>query len=105
MEEILCMRPEEDTRVAILVPTKDRSEFVGRLLKYYASVKSPHTLYIGDASQDFHLEQTKEAIARFSESLPALHSSTILPDVGHWIQQEAAEQVNELLIDFLDNAT
>lgn len=45
------------------------------------------------------------AIARFSESLPALHSSTILPDVGHWIQQEAAEQVNELLIDFLDNAT
>lgn len=41
------------------------------------------------------------AIAGFSESLPALHSSTILPDVGHWIQQEAAEQVNDLLIDFL----
>ena len=41
------------------------------------------------------------AIAGFKESLPALHSSTILPDVGHWIQQEAAEQVNELLIDFL----
>lgn len=41
------------------------------------------------------------AIAGFSKSLPALHSSTILPDVGHWIQQEAAEQVNELIIDFL----
>ena len=41
------------------------------------------------------------AIAGFSKSLPALHSSTILPDVGHWIQQEAAEQVNDLLIDFL----
>jgi len=45
------------------------------------------------------------AIAGFKESLPALHSSTILPDVGHWIQQEAAEQVNELLIDFLQTVS
>ena len=45
------------------------------------------------------------AIAGFKESLPKLHSSTILPDVGHWIQQEAAEQVNGLLIDFLKSVS
>ncbi len=45
------------------------------------------------------------AIAGFKESLPQLHSSTILPDVGHWIQQEAAEQVNALLIDFLKSVS
>ena len=45
------------------------------------------------------------AIAGFKESLPQLHSSTILPDVGHWIQQEAAEEVNELLIDFLKSVS
>ena len=45
------------------------------------------------------------AIAGFKESLPQLHSSTILPDVGHWIQQEAAEEVNELLTDFLKSVS
>jgi pimeloyl-ACP methyl ester carboxylesterase len=24
-----------------------------------------------------------------------------LPEVGHWVQEEAPQQVNELLIDFL----
>ena len=45
------------------------------------------------------------AIAGFKESLPQLHSSTILPDVGHWIQQEAAEEVNALLVDFLKSVS
>ena len=69
------MRPEEDTKVANLASTKDRSEVVRRLLKYYASVKSPHTLHIEDASQGFHLEQTKEVIARFSEHVSIVHFS------------------------------
>ena len=41
------------------------------------------------------------AIARFGETLPALHGSHILEGCGHWVQQERAEKVNELLLDFL----
>lgn len=41
------------------------------------------------------------AIARFGETLPALHGSHVLPGCGHWVQQERAERTNELLVDFL----
>lgn len=41
------------------------------------------------------------AIERFPETLPKLTSSTIIPKAGHWIQQEAAETCNALLLDFL----
>ena len=38
-------------RVAILVPTKNRPEFIERTVSYYDSIKSPHPIYIGDASE------------------------------------------------------
>lgn len=41
------------------------------------------------------------AISRFPETLPALHGSHVLEGCGHWVQQERAEEVNRLLIDFL----
>jgi len=41
------------------------------------------------------------AIARFPETVPRLHGSHILEGCGHWVQQERAEQVNGLLVDFL----
>ncbi len=94
------MRPDKGTRVAILVPTKDRSEFIERLLNYYASVKSPHTLYIGDASQGFHLKQTKEAIARFSEHVSTVHFSwTGLS--AHATMARLAEEASETYCAFL----
>lgn len=37
-------------KVAILIPTKGRPEFIERSIKYYHSLKSPHPIYIGDAS-------------------------------------------------------
>jgi pimeloyl-ACP methyl ester carboxylesterase len=41
------------------------------------------------------------AIARFPETLPALRGSHILEGCGHWTQQERADDVNRLLVDFL----
>ncbi len=41
------------------------------------------------------------AIARFGETLPDLRGSHILPGCGHWVQQERAEDINRLLLDFL----
>ena len=37
-------------KVAILIPTINRPEFVKRTVLYYDSLKSNHQIYIGDAS-------------------------------------------------------
>ena len=37
----------------------------------------------------------------FPKTLPGLRGSHILPGAGHWVQQERAEDVNRLVIDFL----
>jgi pimeloyl-ACP methyl ester carboxylesterase len=41
------------------------------------------------------------AISRFDVNLPALADAPILPGCGHWVQQERADDVNELLLEFL----
>ncbi len=41
------------------------------------------------------------AIARYPKTLPGLRGSHILPGCGHWVQQERADRVNELLTEFL----
>ena len=41
------------------------------------------------------------AIERFTETLPALKGTHILPGCGHWVQQERASEVNELLLRWL----
>jgi pimeloyl-ACP methyl ester carboxylesterase len=43
----------------------------------------------------------EQAIARFPTTLPALRGSHILPGCGHWVQQERARHVNELLVGWL----
>jgi pimeloyl-ACP methyl ester carboxylesterase len=42
------------------------------------------------------------SIARFPETMPALRGSHILEGCGHWTQQERADDVNRLLVEFLD---
>ncbi len=37
-------------KVAILIPTLNRPSFIQRTVLYYDSLKSPHPIYIGDAS-------------------------------------------------------
>jgi pimeloyl-ACP methyl ester carboxylesterase len=41
------------------------------------------------------------AVQAFPTSLPGLRGAHVLPDAGHWIQQERPEQVNEALVAFL----
>jgi pimeloyl-ACP methyl ester carboxylesterase len=43
----------------------------------------------------------QRAIARFPETLPGLRGSHILPGCGHWVQQERAKEVNDLLVGWL----
>ncbi len=42
------------------------------------------------------------AIERFSDNLPLLTRSVIVPGCGHWIQQERAVETNRLLVEFLE---
>ena len=42
------------------------------------------------------------AIARFGETLPELRGSHILPGTGHWVQQERPDDINNLLLGFLE---
>ncbi|HCB34788.1 MAG TPA: epoxide hydrolase [Acidimicrobiaceae bacterium] len=41
------------------------------------------------------------SIAQFPTTMPNLHKSVIVEGSGHWVQQEAAEQVNAELLEFL----
>ncbi len=41
------------------------------------------------------------SIARFDKTMPNLHKSVILDGIGHWVQQEAAEEFNTELLGFL----
>jgi pimeloyl-ACP methyl ester carboxylesterase len=43
----------------------------------------------------------QRAIERFPETMPGLRGSHILPGCGHWVQQERAEEVNDLLVGWL----
>jgi len=48
-------------KVAILIPTKDRLEFLIRTINYYVSIKSQHPIFIGDASSQSHEEEVLNA--------------------------------------------
>ncbi|MFG3100252.1 alpha/beta fold hydrolase [Streptomyces sp. NPDC048182] len=58
------------------------------------------SLFIGGA-RDASTTWMSEAIDAYPVTLPALHASHVLPDTGHWLQQERPEEVNALLTEWL----
>ncbi len=56
-------------KVALLIPTMNRSDFMIRQLNYYASLSSPHPIYIGDASNESEKKKTESAIESFKDKL------------------------------------
>lgn len=53
-------------KVAILIPTKNRPDFIERTIAYYDSLKSIHPIYIGDASDSDTAARTAAVLKRFS---------------------------------------
>jgi pimeloyl-ACP methyl ester carboxylesterase len=41
------------------------------------------------------------ALEKLPTSLPGLRGVHVLPDAGHWIQQERPQQVNDAVVGFL----
>ncbi len=62
-----------DLRVAIIIPTINRSEFINRQLDYYASVNCPHPIYIGDSSTEDHATQIQNKIKELAEKLKVVY--------------------------------
>ncbi|WP_030729607.1 alpha/beta fold hydrolase [Streptomyces sp. NRRL F-2890] len=58
------------------------------------------SLFIGGAA-DASTTWLSDAIDAFPTTLPGLVSSHLLPDTGHWVQQEQPERVSGLLVDWL----
>lgn len=52
-----------------MIPTMNRPDFVIRQLEYYAKVKSPHPIYIGDASNEENSKKLQSAIEKLSKHL------------------------------------
>lgn len=63
-----------NTKVAILICTKDRPDFMIRELTYYEKLKSPHPVYIADSSNDKNAEILKTAIYELKNKIPITYN-------------------------------
>ncbi len=63
-----------------------------------AQIQQP-TLFIA-GEKDAVISMYSEAFENLEKSIPNLKDKILLPDAGHWIQQEQPEKVNQLLFDF-----
>lgn len=57
--------------ITLLVPTMNRPDFVGRLLRYYADTGFTHAIAIGDSSEPVHARRIQEEIRRHAPALKA----------------------------------
>lgn len=64
-----------------------------------APIRQPSLFIAGD--HDAWLTWTQRSVKAFPRTLPGLVGSHVLEGCGHWVQQERAEDVNRLLIDWL----
>lgn len=67
-------------RVAIIIPTKNRSDFMVRQLNYYAAVGSIHPIYIVDSSDQEHLAKVQDKIAELKNNLEINYYTYHKPD-------------------------
>ena len=67
-------------KIAIIISTKNRLGFLIKLLRFYAELKSEHTLYIADASDSKHLIEVSALIKSFSGIIDIVYKN--MPEYG-----------------------
>jgi pimeloyl-ACP methyl ester carboxylesterase len=95
-----------------IVAAFERNGFAGPLHRYRNFARDWEDLAAFDAPAQPSIFVTGErdstrlwlgdAIDHQRDVLPGLTGVHVVPDCGHWVQQERPEQVNTLLLDFLD---
>lgn len=56
-------------KTTICIPTKNRSQFLGRLLRYYAETRCRQQIFIGDSSDPYDIERNKRTIQSLRSQL------------------------------------
>ena len=59
--------------ITLLIPTMNRSDFVVRLIQYYAKNNFKHSILIGDSSDSIELNKTKDAVNNLKSQLNIQH--------------------------------
>ncbi len=62
-----------NAKLTLCIPTKNRSEFLSRLLHYYENTNYQHWIFIGDASNTSHYEATQQTIKSLEGKLKVRH--------------------------------
>ena len=57
----------------IIIPTKNRSDFLIRLLNYFADTNFKHWIHIGDSSNELHVKRLKEIIEKLEDKLNIIY--------------------------------
>lgn len=65
-----------------------------------AKIHQP-TLYVS-GDRDVVLDMAPDAVRDLEANVPNLKKKILIPGAGHWIQQERPQQVNELILEFLN---
>ena len=61
----------------------------------------PALYMVGDRDLIMAFQGMDRVIANLANNVPRLRGKFVLPDCGHWTQQERASEVNAAMIDFL----
>ena len=65
------------------------------------SIKVPTLFIAGSKDMVIRGASKQELESSMKEAIPLLEEVVLLPDIGHWVQQEAAERTNSILINFI----
>ncbi|AXA70319.1 epoxide hydrolase [Achromobacter insolitus] len=64
-------------------------------------VEVPALYLVGERDTGLAIPGMDRIIEAMPEIVPQLRASKVIPGAGHWLQQEAPEEVNQALIEFL----
>lgn len=67
------MNEEILKKLTILVPTKNRSHFLYKLLQYHVRMKFGGTMMVGDASEGSDLESNQQAVREFEKEINIIY--------------------------------
>ena len=66
-----------------------------------AKIRQPALFIAGERDPTLRIGGRRDRLAAMEEAVPGLRGKIMIPGAGHWVQQEAAERVNAVLLEFL----